>query len=216
MRKILLLSMLMLSITACSVDNEELLTDEERFAALNAQADDCTANAGNDNVAVYTNPEIDELVDDFSTVKNLYLQMLDEGVETDGTFSPLLVNLFRSYNRNNFGDFTTTYTVGEGECTDSTELTITVCEEIFDAGSDNSITFTAAEIDAQVNDVGDIDDIYLNLLDEGVYLDGTLEYTGYEIYIQYKENGPGSYPNTYTLGEGNCGDSVVLTVNITE
>lgn len=216
MKKFTLLPLLMLMFTACSVDNEDLINDEERFAALNAQASECSANAGQDNFAVYTNPEIDEMVNDFGQVRSLYLGLLDEGVPTDGTFSPSLLTVFRSYNRNNFGDFTTTYTVGEGTCTDSTNLTISVCETIFDAGSDNSVTYTHAYLDEQINDVGQIEQLYRDLLDEGVDTTGTLSRSGQEIYDDYKDNGPGEYTVTYSLGEGNCGDTAELTINITE
>ena len=215
MRKILLLPLLLSTLMACSVDNDELMQEDE-FAALNAQAEGCTTNAGEDNLAVYTNPEIDELVDDFGQVRGLYLDLLDQGVVRDGTFNPSLRQVFHAYKRNTYGDFTTTYTVVEGQCTDSTDLTITICEEIFDAGSPNSVTYTTAEIDAQISDVGQIDDIYLGLLDEGVDRSGTLNLSGQKIYDNYKDNGPGAYSNTYTLGEGNCGDSVELTINIVE
>jgi len=86
-----------------------------------------TANAGADNSVEVCNSEVENLSN--AGVRNLYIGLLEAGVATNGSFNPTIQEIIEDYNINSkFGDFTTTYTVGTGECTDSAILTVTVLE----------------------------------------------------------------------------------------
>ncbi len=110
---------------------------------------DCegVVNAGEDNSIEVCNSDVRNL--NVNGVRNLYFSLLDEGVPTNGTFDPTISQLIDQFNLvSNFGDFTTTYTVTEGECSDSVVLTVTVIEAN-DAGADMNLTF--CNTDAEVN-----------------------------------------------------------------
>ncbi|MHA6281465.1 T9SS type B sorting domain-containing protein, partial [Salinimicrobium sp. CAU 1759] len=86
-----------------------------------------SANAGADNSRTVCNSEVRNLSN--TGVRNLYLNLLEAGVDRTGTFNPTIQQIIDQYNfQSNFGDFTTTYTVGTGDCQDSAELTVTVLE----------------------------------------------------------------------------------------
>ena len=59
-------------------------------------------------------------------VRKLYLSLLAPGVVRNGTFDPSIWQMIYQFQAQRTGDFTTTYSIGEGECTDSVELTIHV------------------------------------------------------------------------------------------
>lgn len=59
-------------------------------------------------------------------VEEYLLGMLDEGVSTDGEFSPTVDEIIQSYRANPFQTFITTYTITDGECEISIDLTLTV------------------------------------------------------------------------------------------
>ena len=64
-------------------------------------------------------------------VRKLYAGMLDSGVpKKAGTYNPSISDLIDDFNDPNrqsqLGDYTTTYTLGSGECSDSVELTMRV------------------------------------------------------------------------------------------
>ena len=64
-----------------------------------------------------------------TTVRNFYLNMLEEDVPTDGEFNPTISQLINRYNTvTKLGDFTTEYTVTSGECSASVELTIEITD----------------------------------------------------------------------------------------
>lgn len=211
MKKLLLFAAF-IPFVGCSVDNDEL----EEFKGLDAAVTSCTVNAGADNSVAYTNQYIDETVNDIGQIRGIYLNLLDEGVPTNGTFSPNMQQILRAYNKNNIGDFTTTYTVGEGECTDSTQLTVTICESIPSAGADNSTTYSKEYIDAQITDIGQITNLYLDLLDEGTARDGVFSPSINAIYQSFKSNPYQTFTTTYTLGQGKCIDSAELSITIVE
>ncbi|QED38842.1 gliding motility-associated C-terminal domain-containing protein [Antarcticibacterium arcticum] len=100
-------------------------------------------DAGADNSREVCNSDVRNL--STNGVRNLFLGLLDEGVSTNGTFEPSINALINQYNMvSNYGDFTTIYTLGEGDCADSAVLTITVLEAN-DAGADMNLTFCATE-----------------------------------------------------------------------
>ncbi|WP_423818164.1 gliding motility-associated C-terminal domain-containing protein [Salinimicrobium sp. TIG7-5_MAKvit] len=96
-----------------------------------------TANAGADNSVEVCNSEVENLSN--AGVRNLYISLLESGVATNGSFNPTIQEIIDDYNINSkFGDFTTTYTVGTGQCTDSAVLTVTVLENP-DAGQNATV-----------------------------------------------------------------------------
>ncbi|WZL87942.1 gliding motility-associated C-terminal domain-containing protein [Salinimicrobium sp. 3283s] len=84
-------------------------------------------DAGADNSTILCNSEVRNLSS--SEVRALYLGLLEDGIDRTGSFSPTIQQLIDQYRfQSKFGDFTTTYTVGTGQCTDSAVLTVTVLE----------------------------------------------------------------------------------------
>lgn len=59
-------------------------------------------------------------------VRKLYLSLLAPGVPKDGSFNPSIWDMIYKFQAQRIGDFTTTYTLGEGYCKDSVELTLKV------------------------------------------------------------------------------------------
>ncbi|MGB7843842.1 MAG: hypothetical protein WBL21_13685, partial [Salinimicrobium sp.] len=104
-----------------------------------------TANAGADNSMTVCNSEVKNL--SAAGVLNLYIGLLEDGVETTGTFNPTIQELIEQYNfQSNIGDFVTIYTVGNGDCTDSAELTVTVLENP-DAGQSATVNLEEGTTD---------------------------------------------------------------------
>ncbi|MDX1603062.1 MAG: hypothetical protein R3209_08305, partial [Salinimicrobium sediminis] len=86
-------------------------------------------DAGTDNSVTICETEVDaETFSDVETLTNFYLVLLDPGVPTTGTFNPTPAELLAMYadDEDGLGDFTTTYTLTEGECTASVDLTVTI------------------------------------------------------------------------------------------
>ncbi|MGW1453915.1 T9SS type B sorting domain-containing protein [Salegentibacter agarivorans] len=150
-------------------------------------------NAGSDQSTSICNANIEGgMFPNSTTVRDYYLNMLDEGVSRDGTFSPRIQDLVDWYNNESeIGDFTTTYTISEGECSASVELNVTVYESI------------PAEIDA-------IDDVTLCSIDEDQdlfsFLPGGADTNGY--FEGYEDGmfspsttGVGEFDVTYTLDD---------------
>jgi len=72
-------------------------------------------------------------VDDFSPsqTRSYYLDLLDEGVSRNGTFSPTIDQIILDYNTNEDQTvFTTNYTVTNGSCSDTAVLTVNIVEEV--------------------------------------------------------------------------------------
>ncbi|WP_146167187.1 hypothetical protein [Christiangramia gaetbulicola] len=92
-----------------------------------------------------------------------------------------------------------------------------ICEA--NAGSDNSRTYTFSEVDALVNDLGDIEALYKTLLDEGVSRDGTFSPTGLELLRAFNRNPYRGFTTVYTVsndvGGVKCTDSTELTITVT-
>ncbi len=93
-----------------------------------------------------------------------------------------------------------------------------VCE--VDAGSDQQRIYTLAEIDAEVDDLGEILPLYKTFLDEGVSRDGTFNTDGLTILRAFNKNPYQDFSVIYTVtnelnGEV-CSDSTVLTITVTE
>ena len=85
----------------------------------------CTIFAGNDQVKVLTYSEAAALPS-WDEVRKLYLSLLDSGVSKYGTFNPSIKELITQFQTQKLGDFTTIYTVINGDCSDSVNLTLRV------------------------------------------------------------------------------------------
>src|SRR5690606_16785349 len=138
-----------------------------------------------------------------------YLDLLDEGVDRDGTFNPTIEEIIARYDQNHFQDFTTTYTLTNGDCVSTVELTATVLEP-------------------QTASVDPIEDFTVCLSEESLDLYSELNLTGGTFSTESGEivNGlldistPGVQPTiTYTISSeltdcvtGTASESFVITV----
>ncbi|WP_081210071.1 hypothetical protein [Salegentibacter sediminis] len=182
-------------------------------------------DAGPDNSREISQSVIPDL--ETYQVLNLYKSLLDDSVPEDGTFDPSirsLIDLYKSRDDDEkLGDYTTTYTITEGECTDSVELTLTVvsavvfdpCEN-FDAGPDNSREISQSVIPNL--ETYQVINLYKSLLDASVPEDGTFNPSIRSLIDLYKSRDDdeklGDYTTTYTITEGECTDSVELTLTV--
>lgn len=82
-------------------------------------------DAGPNNSITITESEA-AAIPSWDEVRKLYLSLLAPGVVRNGTFDPSIWDMIYQFQAQRTGDFTTTYSIGEGECTDSVELTIKV------------------------------------------------------------------------------------------
>lgn len=165
-----------------------------------------TANAGADNSVIVCNSEVKTL--STTGVKNLYLGLLEDGVATNGTFNPTIQELIDQYNlKSNFGDFTTTYTVGTGNCTDSAELTVTVLENP-DAGQSTTVNLEEGTTDTV--------DLFAEL-GGTPETGGTWTFGGNEVDGTFDPatDDEGAYTYTVTNDNG-CSASAVVTIVIGE
>lgn len=164
-------------------------------------------------------------IESWDEVRKLYLNLLADGVSREGSFDPSIWDLINAFNEaeNPIGDYTTTYTIVEGECSDSVELTITVipdeqqeptCEDV-NAGADNSMTLTQSEA-AAIESWDEVRKLYLRLLSDGVSREGSFDPSIWDLINAFNEaeNPIGEYTTTYTITDGECSDSVDLTVNV--
>ena len=195
-------------------------TDCEDSAVLTltvAEASDepCEEIAGSDQTRTVTAKYVEEELYTAARVKRFFLNTLDDGVSEDGTFNPTINEIIADYLENGLGSYTTTYTVEEGVCTDSADLTIVIEEACtVNAGSDATATISPKFVEEELDTDAKIDRFFLDLLDDGVSEEGMFSPTIQEIKMDYIENGPGTYSTTYTLGEGSCQDSAEITLII--
>ncbi|WP_300434216.1 gliding motility-associated C-terminal domain-containing protein [Christiangramia sp.] len=173
---------------------------------------DASVDAGESNSTSVCRAEVDELFPNNTSVRNFYLNLLDEGVSRNGTFAPTIQEIIDAYNANADQDeFSTTYTISNGTCSDSVELTI----NLFDA------------IPAEIGDIANPDPICRNaddidlfsFLPEDANPNGTFE--GYEEgTFSPGMAGVGSFEITYTLTEDSpCTEgeaSATFTITVTE
>lgn len=188
----------------------------------------CNVNAGSDNTStVLTISQIEENFNSISRLEVLYESLVASGVDTDGTFDPTIAEIAARYTnaQDKTGYYSTTYTVGSGNCTDNAELAITVVEdEVTDpvctvnAGPDNSINLTTSQISSNYNSVSRLKVLYGKLLGNGVNRQGTWSPSIDELAKRYinASDKTGIYTSTYTLTEDDCSDSADISIIVTE
>ncbi len=89
-------------------------------------ANPCEAvTAGSDNLKEISYSEAAALPS-WDEVRKLYLSLLDPGVDRTGSFDPSIWDLIDDFNVRGVGDYTTKYTITEGDCSDSAFLTLRV------------------------------------------------------------------------------------------
>ena len=165
-----------------------------------------------------------KFIESWDEVRKLYLSLLDDGVSRTGTFDPSIWDLINAFNdaENPIGEYTTTYTVTEGDCSDSVELTIIVvpdradppvCE--LDAGPNNSKVMTVSQA-AAIPSWDEVRKLYLSLLQSGVSRNGTFDPSIWDLIDAFNatDNPVGEYTTTYTITNGDCSDSVELTIRV--
>ncbi|WP_424495116.1 gliding motility-associated C-terminal domain-containing protein [Salinimicrobium sp. GXAS 041] len=167
-------------------------------------------DAGADNSTEICQSEIGEMLPNVGSVRELYLSLLEDGVSTEGTFNPTIQALADRYNSGDqFGDFTTTYTVTAGACEDSVELTVTVQEGIApNAGADVDLAFCSTD---------GPQDLY-EFLAEGASAEGTFADLEDGIFDpSTMEAGEYTYEYSVTT-TGECGgtDTATLTITVTD
>ncbi len=209
-----------LFLISCSVDPIE--EEYSGVLEMNVAHDEDISCAGPDNATTITLSEALAFPGE-PEIKRMYLSLLAPGVARDGTFDPSIWNLIDAFNdaEDPLGEYSTTYTL-EGECSDSVVLTITVladpvledpCKD-FTAGPDNSMTITLSEALALPGEP-EIKRLYLSLLEPGVARNGTFDPSIWNLIDAFNdaEDPLGEYSTIYTL-EGECTDSVVLTITV--
>ncbi len=105
----------------------------EDRATVTVTVNECTPpNAGSDNIGVICEQDVQATFqNNRGKVKQYYLSLLSAGVPKDGTFNPTINQIIDRYRNDadGLGDFSTTYTIGEDDCTDSVTLTARIAEE---------------------------------------------------------------------------------------
>ena len=187
----------------------------------------CDLNGGADNMMEMTESDA-AAIPDRNEVKKLYLSLLAEGVSRDGEFDPSIMDLIYAFNDPNretrLGDYTTVYTITDGECTDSVELTIRVIADFKDpipcdlnAGPDNMMEMAESDA-AAIPDRNEVKKLYLSLLAEGVPRNGEFDPSIMDLIAAFndpnRETRLGDYTTTYTITDGDCIDTVELTIRV--
>ncbi len=172
-------------------------------------------DAGDNNTKVVCQNDIDENFFTEDALEDYYLGLLSDGVATDGSFDPSIASLVDDYNNGKTtGDFTTTYTVDNGTCEASVELTITIRENI-----DAELTDVDDVTLCQNAGVQDLTDFIGDNPDLGVFTyDGDVVEGG---MFNPGEMGPGDYEITYSLDEATTpcvtgSDSITFTITVEE
>lgn len=170
-------------------------------------------DAGEDNSGEFKKSQVDE--DGFEA---LFLGLLSEEVSEGGTFAPSIPDMESNYASEPLGTFTTTYTLGEGDCADSLELGIQVVCDPVNAGEDDSVTLSAYQLlNESRPSPHRFEYAYLSLLPDGVPKDGIFEPTMEQIVYDFIwVSAYKTHTTTYTIGEGECADSVELSITVVE
>ena len=190
-------------------------TDESTFAITIIDGE--LLDAGEDNTDnTLCNADIPGLVNSVpDDVEDLYFDLLEDGVPRNGTFNPSISQIISAYNSNNFQTFSTTYTIGTEECSDSVELAITVIEpgEAVAEANDDEINVCTSETSYNLNDALTEDST------EGgtFFLEGE-EFEGNIFDASTREEGPYNFSYTVSEEDASCieGEATAsFTINVT-
>ncbi len=154
-------------------------------------------DAGDDNTGIVCLDDVPTTFPSFDEIRKYYLNLLDPGVSRTGTFSPSIRQIGEAYGRDEdgLGDFTVTYTIGEGECQDSTDLTIRVIEE----GPANAGSFDDIENVCSDEEMIDLEDLTNN--DPAYSMGGNFSGEGVTDNMFDPSIGNGTYTITYNVDE---------------
>src|SRR5690606_23493401 len=142
------------------------------------------------------------------------LNLLNPGVPTDGTFNPSIRSIIEGFNEDPIRDFSTTYSVQQGDCTASVDIVITITdEEPANAGTiaDQNVCSTQASVD-----------LTPYLTGSGGMTGGTFSGQGVDENGVFDASiGAGTYEITYSIDESvsDCivGDaSTTFNITVTE
>ncbi|MBZ9729059.1 hypothetical protein LB467_05125 [Salegentibacter sp. JZCK2] len=164
-------------------------------------------------------------IESWDEVRKLYLNLLASGVPRAGAFDPSIWDIINAFNaaEDAIGAYTTTYTITEGDCSDSVLLTVNVipdeqqepvCDGL-DAGPDNLKEMSVSEA-AALPSWDEVRKLYLSLLASGVPRDGVFDPSIWNLIDAFNatDNPVGDYTTTYTITDGDCTDSVQLTIRV--
>jgi hypothetical protein len=164
-------------------------------------------------------------IESWDEVRKLYLSLLASGVPRNGAFDPSIWNIINAFNaaENPIGAYTTTYTITEGECSDLVLLTVNVipdeqqepiCNGV-NAGPDNLKEMSVFEA-AAIPSWDEVRKLYVSLLADGVPKGGEFDPSIWDLIDAFNatENPVGDYTTTYTITDGECTDSVELTIRV--
>lgn len=146
------------------------------------------------------------------------MSLLDPEVSRDGNFDPDMWDIINEFNERGVGTYQTTYYLSTDGCSDSVVLSIDVIADAqeeplwnLDAGLDNSLTISYNEA-LNIDSWDEVRKLYLSLLQVGVSTNGEFDPAIWDLINRFQSNPLGSFFTTYTITEGNCEDSVDLTV----
>ena len=183
----------------------------------------CEISAGNNNSRDMFFTEAAS-IESWDEVRKLYLSLLDPGISRNGTFDPSIWDLINAFNTNEdpIGDYTTIYTITEGDCSDSVELAIRVVPDLTDpitcnleAGEDKLMEMNRSAA-AAIPSWDEVRKLYLSLLGPDVPRNGTFDPSIRNLIDAFNasEDNLGDYTTTYTISDGDCEDSVELTIRV--
>ena len=169
--------------------------------------------AGDDVTEIVCTADVEDDLFTEDGLNEFYLGLLGDDVPANGTFNPSIASLVDMYNGGMMtGDFTTTYTIGNGTCEDSVELTLTI-RDIIEAELEDVADVTVCQ-NAGVQDLTSLLGNNPTLGEfslDGTVIDGGLMNPG--------DFAPGDYEITYTLSEENAecvtgSASITFTVTV--
>ena len=178
-------------------------------------------NVGNDRSVEVC---INEVVEDptVADIKNYFRNLLQGNYTSEGTFEPSIEEIRASFQQNPINTFTTIFSVGDGKCSDSAELSVTVvATEEANTGEieDLSICSTEEDIDLytliseEANKNG-----YFEGYEDGIFSTSMMDAGSYEITYTVDSTtacveGEASTTFTITVEQGaNAGEDMAVTV----
>jgi len=207
------------SYTVSSEDSDCIQGEASASFVINVTSQ--TFDAGEDNTFTVCSVGLDP-TPTLVEVRNYYLNLLADGVPTNGSFSPSIEEIREVYLADQIGTFSTTYTVGNGACNDSVELTVIVTDAIvaeIDEIADQTVCSSDDDIDLSTylsddTTTGGTFEGY----EDGIFSPSMMEAGTYEITYTVDEDTPcveGEASTTFTievLQGANAGEEMDVTV----